>query len=61
MYRYRDVNASDIPTPPDRQPPKPDRDDGDDDEAPETPPTEPEPLPIQEPPDAPGAGGPYVV
>lgn len=45
-----------------RQPPTPERDrDQDDNEAPETPPTEPEPVPVEEPPNAPGKRGPYVV
>jgi len=42
---------------------EPDRPEGDrdDDDAPETPPTEPEPVPVEEPPDAPDKRGPYVV
>jgi hypothetical protein len=40
-------------------PPEKDRDN--DNEAPETPPTEPEPVPVEEPPSAPGKQGPYVV
>jgi hypothetical protein len=31
------------------------------DDVPETPPTEPSPVPVEEPPSAPGADGPYVV
>ena len=47
-----------------KRPPRPepiDKRDRGDDETPETPPTEPEPLPLEEPPDAPGSRGPYVV
>lgn len=47
--------------PPDRpsnQPPPTERDG---DQAPDTPPTEPEPIPVEEPPNAPGKRGPYVV
>ena len=42
---------------PDRDPDERDR--GDD--TPETPPTEPAPMPIEDPPPAPGQDGPYVV
>jgi hypothetical protein len=44
----------------DEEPDRPERD-RDDDEAPEIPPTEPVPVPVEEPPDAPGQRGPYVV
>jgi hypothetical protein len=52
-----------------RKPPPPpapddrdeDIDDKDDNDAPSTPPTEPQPVPIDDPPDAPGKQGPYVV
>ena len=40
----------------------PERDrDGDEPDVPEVPPTEPEPVPVEEPPDAPERRGPYVV
>jgi hypothetical protein len=47
--------TQDVPEPHER-----DRDRGDD-EVPELPPTEPEPVPVEEPPDAPDRRGPYVV
>jgi len=60
------VAASD-PAPPrpsrkdrDEEPDRPERD-RDDNEAPEIPPSEPVPVPVEEPPDAPGQRGPYVV
>jgi hypothetical protein len=47
---------------PRHEPERPERDEDEEgDEAPETPPTEPEPVPVKEPPDAPGTRGPYVV
>jgi hypothetical protein len=50
------VNERELP-----DPPPVDRDRDDDDDVPETPPTEPSPVPIEEPPSAPGQDGPYVV
>ena len=62
----RPMAVSDLapPRPPrkdrEEEPDRPERD-SDDDEAPEIPPTEPAPVPVEEPPDAPGQRGPYVV
>ena len=56
------MNSPRPPGKPKRRRETPDEErDGDDDEAPETPPTEPEPVPVEEPPDAPQKRGPYVV
>ena len=53
-----------LPIPPQEpsRPPEPPVTPDPGDEAPVTPPTEPDPIPVQEPPDAPGnQQGPYVV
>jgi hypothetical protein len=44
-----------------KEPESPTRDRSEDDETPDTPPTEPAPVPVEEPPGAPGTRGPYVV
>jgi hypothetical protein len=55
MTTPRDKPAGNPPAPPDGDYHR------DEDEAPETPPTEPDPVPVQDPPDAPGRDTPYVV
>ena len=56
--RPRSNEGAVVDEPEDPPDPKPERDR---DDVPETPPTEPDPVPVQEPPAAPGEDGPYVV
>ena len=44
-----------------QEPDRPERDGDEDEDTPGIPPTEPTPAPVEDPPDAPGTRGPYVV
>ena len=46
---------------PNRGPERPEQDRDPVDDTPDTPPTEPDPVPVEEPPRAPGDRGPYIV